>query len=103
LSWLDTIGDFTKSRNAEITAAWLVLVARYGYEKSWDRLETFLMQTGRRKFLVPIYQELVKTREGMHKAKEIYTRARPAYHFVTTHTLDDLVRPDSKTSTPTIK
>ena len=99
LSRLDAMGNFTQSRNAEITAMWLVLVARYGYEKASNQLEAFLMGTGRRKFLVPIYKELILTTQGKQKAKEIYTRARPAYHFVAAHTLDELLLSDSKTTT----
>jgi aminopeptidase N len=101
LSWLDSTGGFTQSHNAEITTVWLVLVVRYGYREAAGQLESFLMQTGRRKFLLSIYQEMTKTEEGAHKAKEIYARARSGYHFVATHTLDALIQLHSNTSTPT--
>ena len=55
--------------------------------------EEFLMGMGRRKFLKPIYQELVKTPEGHERARDIYARARPRYHSISQRTLDEIVQP----------
>lgn len=91
LEELDRFGNFTASGNAEIIAAWGVLAIRNHYEKMQPRIESFLINTGRRKFLSPLYSELVKTPEGKKLAREIYQRARPNYHFVATNTFDKLL------------
>jgi aminopeptidase N len=88
---LDRFGNFTTSGNAEITTAWGVIAIRNGYTKMQPRIEEFLVNTGRRKFLSPLYNELVKTEAGKKRAREIYRVARPNYHFVATNTFDKLL------------
>jgi leukotriene-A4 hydrolase len=88
---LDEFGGFTKSGNAEILSAWLVLAIRNQYQIAYPKLETFLINTGRRKFLSPLYNELVKTEAGRKMAVEIYSKARPNYHFVAINTFDKLL------------
>ena len=89
---LDTFGHFTASGNAEITTQWLVKVIRHQYSPAYRKLEEFLIHTGRRKFLVPLYTELLETEEGRQRAIEIYRKARPNYHFVATNTFDKMVK-----------
>ena len=92
LRLLDGMAQFTTSGNAEILSTWLVLAVRYGYQEAYPRLKDFLINTGRRKFLLPIYQELMKTPEGEKMAREIYQEARPNYHFVATNTFDAMLK-----------
>ena len=54
-------------------------------------LERFLTSQGRRKFLKPLYEDLMATDWGTSEARRIYTRARPTYHAVSTATLDAIV------------
>lgn len=91
LSTVDKFGNFTESGNAEIITAWGVVALKNGYEKMYPKIENFLIHTGRRKFLSPLYNELLKTEEGKRRAKEIYQKARPNYHFVATNTFDPLI------------
>jgi hypothetical protein len=88
---LDKFGKFTASGNAEILTSWLTLAIRHNYAKANARLEDFLIHTGRRKFLNPLYNELIKTPDGKERAKTIYKGARPNYHFVATNTFDKLL------------
>lgn len=88
---LDNFGNFSGSGNAEIITGWGVISIRNDYKKMQPRIEEFLINTGRRKFLSPLYNELAKTGEGKRKAREIYLRARPNYHFVATNTFDKLL------------
>ncbi len=88
---LDKFGKFTASGNAEILTAWLTLAIRHNYAQANARLEDFLIHTGRRKFLTPLYTELRKTAEGTERAKAIYKLSRPNYHFVATNTFDKLL------------
>ncbi len=89
---LDRRWGFTKSGNSEITAQWLLMAVRSGYEAAYERLERFLMEVGRRKFVKPLYAELAKTPEGLGRARRIYERARPGYHPITRATVDALLK-----------
>lgn len=88
---LDDAFGFTKSGNSEVLAAWLTKVIPNEYTVAYPAIREFLMTVGRRKFLVPLYQALLKTEEGIKMAKDIYVVARPNYHFVSTNTLDELL------------
>lgn len=71
--------------------AWLELGVRRGYGGIDERLEQFLLTVGRRKYLVPLYDALCSSSEGRVRAQQIYLRARPLYHAVSTQTLDTLI------------
>ena len=92
MTGLDNLGKFTESGNSEIITAWGVIAIRNRYEKVYPKIETFLINTGRRKFLMPLYSELIKTPEGKKLATSIYTKARPNYHFVAVNSLDKLLK-----------
>jgi leukotriene-A4 hydrolase len=47
---------------------------------------------GRRKFLRPLYEDLMKQDWGKAEARRIYAKARPTYHSVSTSTLDPIVK-----------
>lgn len=88
---VDRLGGFTASGNAEIICEWAVIAVRHHYTPMDLAIEDFLIHTGRRKFLTPIYAELAKTPEGLQRARMIYAKARPNYHFVATSTFDRLL------------
>ena len=88
---LDEKFHFTNSGNAEILGVWFVHCARHLYKPSFSAMEPFLIHTGRRKFLMPVYQELAKSEKGKAKALSIYKKARPNYHFVAANSLDKLL------------
>jgi aminopeptidase N len=89
---LDRTFGFTKSGNAEILAEWLKLSIHNKYRGADRRLEEFLMTVGRRKFLKPLYEELVKTPEGRKRAEAIYAKARPLYHPICVTTIDGILK-----------
>jgi len=91
-SSLDQTFHFTETGNSEIAFEWFLAAYRHGYIPAYERAEAFLIQTGRRKFIVPLYKELLKTEGGKSKAREIYEKARPGYHYVATSTLDELMQ-----------
>jgi hypothetical protein len=88
---LDQAFAFTATTNNEILAVWLRLSIRTRYTPAYARLEQFLMDVGRRKYLEPLYKELAKTPEGLTLAKEIYARARPRYHAISRGTVDEVL------------
>jgi leukotriene-A4 hydrolase len=93
---LDAAFGFSESGNSEILAQWLVTAIHVGYEPAYPALEKFLVTVGRRKFLTPLYKELVKTPEGLQRARDIYAKARPNYHSVAVGTIDEVVMWDER-------
>ncbi len=89
---LDGQWGFTRTGNSEIAAQWLLMAVRSGYEPAYGRLERFLVEVGRRKFVKPLYEALVQTPEGRARAQRIYARARPGYHPITRAAVDALLR-----------
>jgi hypothetical protein len=88
---LDEAFRFTQAGNSEVLFAWLMHAVRSRYEPAFPALESFLTRQGRRKFLRPLYEDLVRTDWGTAMAKQIYAKARPLYHSVSTATLDPIV------------
>lgn len=88
---MDNQFGFTQSGNSEILAEWFMLAFKRNYQPAYEAAERFIIQTGRRKFIVPLYKELAKTPKGKMLARSIYAKARPNYHFVARATLDDLL------------
>ena len=88
---LDSAFKLTASGNSEVLFAWLRIAVRHRYEPAMPALERFLTTQGRRKFLRPLYEDLMKQDWGKAEAKRIYATARPLYHAVATGTLDPIV------------
>jgi len=88
---LDEGFGFTNSGNSEIVSAWFVKVIPNNYQKAEEATEEFLIEVGRRKFLVPIYKAILKSDNGKTRARSIYEKARPNYHAVSSETLDKML------------
>ncbi len=88
---LDRIFHLTATGNNEILAQWLLMAVRNSDEQAYSRLEDFLTNVGRRRYLPPIYEELAKTPGGRKLAAAIYAKARAGYHPITQMTLDQIV------------
>ena len=90
LAELDAAWDINSTGNNEVLFAWLEQAVRSQHTKAYDRLRTFLVGVGRRKFLTPIYKAMVETGQT-ELARDIYKEARPNYHSVATGTMDELL------------
>jgi aminopeptidase N len=88
---LDREFHLTDSGNSEILHQWLLMGVKAGYEPALAKVEAFLCSVGRRKFLKPIYTELMKTPEGRARARAIYAKARPTYHPIAQGSIDEIV------------
>ncbi|MAJ98013.1 MAG: aminopeptidase [Flavobacteriales bacterium] len=86
---LDDMFNFTDSGNSEILNIWFQIAIKTNYKKADKAMEKFLVNVGRRKFLEPIYSELMKYKPN--KAKSIYKKARMNYHSVSKSTIDKIV------------
>ena len=90
LAELDRAFSLTRSGNAEIVAKWLEVSVLRGYRAVDARLEAFLLEVGRRKFLMPLYRSLLEAGRA-DDARRIYARARDGYHPISQQSLDDLL------------
>jgi hypothetical protein len=84
LAALDQQFHFSQTQNSEILCDWFVLAAQSNYIfKIETPLRSFLTKIGRRKFVLPIYEALMKSPEGQKLAKRIFYDAKNNYHSVT--------------------
>jgi hypothetical protein len=88
---LDSAFHLTSTGNSEVLDLWLRISISHGYSAADARLEEFLMTVGRRKYLEPLYKELVKSEAGKSRANALYAKARPRYHAATAAALDEIL------------
>ena len=88
---LDREFHFSESSNSEILFQWLFMVVKTGYQPAMPKVGPFLKSVGRRKFLKPIYVELMKSAEGQALARSIYAEARAGYHPIAQTTIDGIL------------
>ena len=88
LAELDQAFELTSSGNAEIVHQWLLIAIRNDYLPTRDRLERYLLDIGRRKLVLPLYQAMAETADGRSLAMNIYRQARPGYHPITANSVD---------------
>ena len=88
---LDTAFHFTGTPNGEIAQRWYPLTVRSGYTEARPAIAAFLEHIGRRKLIMPTYEELVKTPDGLAFAKEVFAKAKPGYHPITTGSVQETI------------
>ena len=91
ISELDAAWNLTATGNYEILDEWLQMAIESRYEPADQRLESFLINVGRMKYLKPLYKELMKTPEGRARAHHIYAKARSGYHPIAQTAIDKIV------------
>jgi leukotriene-A4 hydrolase len=89
---LDTTFGLSASGNSEIVFAWLRVAVARQYAPAVPAIERFLTAQGRRKFLRPLYEDLMQTAWGQPIARRVYAAARSSYHAVSTQTIDAIVK-----------
>ena len=91
LKQLDDKFHFTGTPNGEIAQRWYPLTVRSGYTQARPAIAAFLERIGRRKLIMPTYEELVKTPDGLAFAKEVFAKAKPGYHPITTGSVQETI------------
>jgi aminopeptidase N len=91
LKQLDDAYRFTGTANGEIAMRWYPLAIRSGYDAALPAAGEFIARVGRRKLIMPTYAELAKTPQGLAFAKEVFAKARPGYHPITTASVEALL------------
>ncbi len=88
---LDKAFSFTATGNSEIADLWFIMAIRTDYTNAFASMEQFLSSVGRRKFLEPLYGEMIKTPKGKAMAKRIYQKYRMNYHPLAQESLDKMM------------
>ena len=91
LKRLDDAYRFTGTPNGEIAMRWYPLTVRSGYAQARPEMARFLERVGRRKLIMPIYAALVQTPDGLAFAKQVFAKARPGYHPITTGSVAEAI------------
>jgi len=91
LAALDAAYKFTGTPNAEIAQRWYPLAIRSGYTKADAAIAAFLQKIGRRKLIMPTYNALVQTPEGLKLAEDTFAKAKPGYHPITTGSVQHVI------------
>ncbi|MCC6186810.1 MAG: M1 family metallopeptidase [Chitinophagaceae bacterium] len=88
---LDQAFHFTTAKNSEIADLWFVMSVRAGYEKAYGEMDKFLSVTGRQKFIIPLYEEMMQTGK-VEMAKAIYKKHKTNYHPLAQSKLDKIIK-----------
>jgi len=91
LRQLDMAFNFSNSGNSEIADLWFIMAVRGNYSFAYPMMDTFLSSVGRRKFLEPLYGEMMKTPKGEEMARQLYSNYRKNYHPLAQESLDRMV------------
>ena len=91
MAQLDTAYMFSQTPNGEIAMRWFPLAVRSGYAVAYPPMEDFLVRVGRRKLIMPTYEALVQSPEGVAVARDVLERARPGYHPITTASVEQVI------------
>lgn len=90
MNLLDKQFGFTKTGNSEIADQWYIMAIAAGYTEAYPAIDNFLGNVGRRKFLTPLYDEMMSTgKEQM--ARDIYIKYRDRYHPIAKSTFDKTI------------
>ncbi|HKN79504.1 MAG TPA: M1 family metallopeptidase [Lysobacter sp.] len=101
LAALDAAYKFTGTPNAEIAQRWYPLAVRSGYTQANAAISAFLQKIGRRKLIMPTYNALVQTPEGLKLAEDTFAKAKPGYHPITTGSVQGVIdEAKKKSATP---
>ena len=100
IAQLDAAYAFTGTMNGEIAQRWYPLAVRNGYTQANDAIAAFLKRIGRRKLIMPTYNALVQTEDGLALAKQVFAEAKPGYHPITTGSVQKAIDEAKPAPTP---
>lgn len=86
---LDTHFSLTETGNSEIADLWFIHAVAARYTPAYGAMDTFLSRVGRRKFIEPLYREMLE-RQQATLAEQIYSQYRMNYHPMAQSSLDKL-------------
>ncbi len=92
---LDTKLNFRNCGNSEIMFEWYLKNIAAGNKSVYPSMRRFLAKVGRRKFVQPLFAELMKNEDDRQWAIATYAGFRNNYHFVTRNTVDGIIKNSS--------
>ncbi|HQY82368.1 MAG TPA: M1 family metallopeptidase [Thermomonas sp.] len=91
LRQLDASYMLTGTPNGEIAQRWYPLAERSGYAEARAEMGKFLERVGRRKLIMPTYKALAETQDGLAFARQVFAKAKPGYHPITTGSVQAVI------------
>jgi aminopeptidase N len=91
LKKLDGYFSFKNCGNSEIMTDWFVLGIQNNYTELNPEIRKFLIKVGRRKYILPIYEELLRNEKTAKLAKSIFENSRKNYHAVSKNSIERLI------------
>ena len=80
---LDAAFRLTGTANGEIAQRWYPITVRAGLFEARPAMAQFLRKVGRRKLVLPTYEALAETPEGLAFARQVLQQASAFYHPIT--------------------
>lgn len=87
---LDKAFHFTNSGNSEIADLWYTMAIPADYKPAFPAMDKFLSRVGRRKFLEPLYEGMMKNGK-QDMAKAIYAKYKQNYHPLAQEDVDAIL------------
>jgi aminopeptidase N len=94
LAELDAAWQLSETRNAEMARTWFIQVATRRYTNVYAELEAHLNRYGRGRLIAPVYAALIENGEDAQLAREMFERARGAYHPIITASIGNALAED---------
>ena len=88
---LDAAWHLNGSPNAEIARRWYLAAIRADYRPARAQMAKYMTRIGRRYLVVPLYEALAKTPNGLAFAREVYAKAKPGYHPLTQASIEKVL------------
>mgnify|MGYP003110696207 FL=1 len=88
---LDQAFRFTGTSNGELAQRWYPLAERSQYFEARPAMSLFLRKIGRRKLIMPTYEALVASEEGLAFATQVYAMSKAGYHPITRGSVESVL------------
>lgn len=95
LADLDKTFKLTQTPNSEIADIWFVQAIKAEYEPAYPAMKSFLLVTGRQKFLEPLYRTMMETGKAQ-MAKDIFAVSKENYHPLAQKNIEGIIKGDNK-------
>ena len=89
---LDKTYALTTAKNPEVLVSWLTLACESGYDEVLPRVEEVLGQTGRMKYLRPLYRALAARAETKALAQSLFAKLEGQYHPIAQQVVRSLLK-----------
>jgi len=90
LQRMDKIAHFSKA-NSEVRFEWFLLNLRCGNWGIEHDLKAFLGSNGRRKYVLPLFSSIIRDKNRLTWAGEVYQNAKGNYHSVTRNSVEKIL------------